>query len=114
MSVETDQAARDLMTKVKGEIRQVINNNTTAASLLATKSPDPHTPILSMMQMALANAAVDYMVLCGATPVEAFQAVTNCTGVAMQCWVETVLRLHGLKAKTNSKSTIIENAPVIN
>ena len=103
------EKVKELMKKLKGELRQVINDNTNVASTLATKSGDPHTPILSMMQMAYANAAVDYMVLCGVPPVEALQLVTNVTGQAMQHWLETVLRLHGLSAKANQTSTVIEN-----
>jgi hypothetical protein len=104
------EKAKDMMKRMKGDVREVINNYATETNTLANKGADPHTPVIAAMQMALANAAVDYLVLCGMTPPEALQTACNVTGIAMQQWLDTVLRLHKLKAETKTNIVGITDA----
>ena len=99
---------KDVMKRMKDDLRALINQYAEEANSLASESSvDPHAPVVAAMQIALANAAVDYMLLCGATPPEALQNVTNVTGMAMKQWIDTIVRLHKLNAKTTTASTII-------
>ena len=101
--MKVDQAkAKDMMTRMKGSIRSVLNDYATEASNLALNSDDPHSPVIACAQMALANAAADYLALCGATGPECFQITVNVTGQAMEKWVGAVMNAHGIKkAATN-------------
>ena len=98
---QIDQAkALDLMKRMKDDVRETINKYASESSELSVNSTDPHSPILGFMQMALANAGADYMALCGATPLEAFQVTINITGQAMQQWINAVVKKQNLKVKT--------------
>lgn len=107
MNQESIEKARDMMKRMKGDIRQILNDYATEASELAVREADPHTPVIQAAQIALANAATDYMVLCGDNAVEALNDVVQCTGLAMKQWTETAVRSMGLKAQTTVEKTIV-------
>ena len=95
------------MKRVKADVREVINKYATESSQLSVNSADPHSPVIGIVQMALANAAADYMNLCGATPLECFEVTVNISGQAMQQWINAVMKQSGIKLKepeaTNGK-----------
>ena len=86
---------------LKDDLRLIINNNATKASELAVNSTDPHTPVVQAMQIALINAAVDYMVLCGATPQDAVNDVIASLDVAVHTWINAVQRMGKPGGKPN-------------
>lgn len=92
-------AAIDLATRMKADVLAVLNKYANEASQIAVNMTDPHAPVIAFTQMALANAAADYLKLCGATPTECFQVTCNVTGNAMQQWVQAVLKKHGATAQ---------------
>ena len=98
-SVDT-AAVKAMMARMKIDLRKVIEAYATEASELSVNSPDPHTPIIGCMQMALANAASEYLISsCGTTPIEGFQLVVNTSGQAMRKWVEAAAKNMGLQLK---------------
>jgi hypothetical protein len=88
---ETDIKAIDLLKRMKADVRAVLDKYGNECSILATKSEDPHLPVVAAAQVALANAGTDYMVTCGAKPQDAVGGVINTTGVAMQQWMNAVI-----------------------
>ena len=77
---------------IKDEVRAVIEKHGTEASQLAPNQSDPHTPIISIMQMALAQAATEYLLVCGCPLPQAVQLTTDKTSEAMQQWLKTLFR----------------------
>lgn len=108
------EKVKDLHKRMKNSMRDLLNTYATEASGMAVRSADPHNPVVQAAQIALANAAVDYMVFCGSTPVDALQDVINSTGIAMKTWVDTIVRMHHLAAKTTSETTVINDEKTIN
>lgn len=83
-----------LMERMKKDVLAVLNKYATEASQIAVNMTDPHSPVIAFAQMAVANAAADYLKLCGANPAESFQVTVNTTGRAMQEWVNAVMKKH--------------------
>jgi hypothetical protein len=88
---EIEVKAIDLLKRIKADARAILDKYSTEASALATKSEDPHLPVVAAVQVALANAATDYMVTCGAKPQDAIGGVINTTGLAMQQWISALM-----------------------
>lgn len=95
--IDKDKAI-EMMEQMKSDLRAVINDYATEASAIAVNHGDPHSAVIACAQIALANASVDYMTLCGTKPLESFQVVVNATGQAMQQWINTVMRNNNIKA----------------
>lgn len=87
----------ELLKQIQADLRSILDDYAAEADTLAVNSIDPHTAIIHLTQMALVNAAADYMVNNGATAVEAFERVVSSTGDAMQAWVLAVAKEQGLK-----------------
>lgn len=105
MEVDKDRAT-NLLTKLKSDIRELLNKYASEASAVAVNSTDPHTPIIGCVQMALANASVDYLLLCGATPSESYRLTVISSGNAMEYWAKAIMKLaanhtEDVKNKTN-------------
>jgi hypothetical protein len=104
---------KDIVIPMKDAIRKVIDEYAIKAAQLSLDSTDPHAPVLGFVQMALANAAVDYMVDCGSLPLEAFEVTLVTTGGAMEAWTSKVMELQGItidkhgKAKRTRKSKLL-------
>lgn len=78
---------------MKDEVRAIIEKHATLASQLSPNFPDPHTPIIVFMQMALAQAAMEYLIVCGLPINETAGQVMNLTGRAMEAWARSLLKL---------------------
>jgi len=110
----SNEKAKDMMGRMKADIREVMNKYATEATALA-RNKDKISPVLSALQLAIANAAIDYVVLCGVPPADSVQVVANITGASMQHWINTVMKLHGLNGKTTTNTLEVTNEkPVIN
>ena len=57
ITAKKEHDPKTLLADMKNEVRAVIEKYANTALQLANKSADPHTPIISAMQIALANAA---------------------------------------------------------
>ena len=90
--------AVELMKKMKADVRGILNTYATEASQLAVNSDDPHSPVIGCAQMALANAAADYLALCGCTGPECFTITVNISGRAMEQWIKAVMKAQKLVA----------------
>ena len=88
--------AVELMKKMKADVRALLNTYATEASQLAVNSEDPHSPVIGCAQMALANAAADYLALCGCTGPECFTITVNISGQAMEQWIKAVIKSQNL------------------
>lgn len=91
------EKAVDLMKRMKLDVRNILTKYSVEAAELAVNSADPHSPVIGCAQMALANASSDYMVFCGANPLESFNITVNITGQAMQQWVDAVMKMQNIK-----------------
>jgi hypothetical protein len=91
------EKAKDLMARMKVDVRAILEKYAAEAADLSVNSDDPHSPVIGCVQMALANAAAQYMSFCGATPLEGFNVTVNITGQAMKHWVNAVMQHSGLK-----------------
>lgn len=96
--IDKDHAI-DLLKRVKGDIRAILDKYAVEAAKLSINSADPHSPVIGIVQMALANAAVDYMCHCGAVPMEGFEAAVSATGNAMEQWVNAVMKQNNIQTK---------------
>ena len=105
------EKAKDLTKRLKGELRKVLNKHCLEANTIS-KTTDPHTPIVGAMQVALISAACEYLVACGMVPGEALEMAYNVSGVAMEQWLNAVLKQNNLIAKTNLKTLDVNNDPV--
>lgn len=86
---------------LKDQVRSIINDNTNKASELAVNAADPHTPVIQAMQIALINASIDYMIVCGATPQDAVNDVIGSLDVAVRTWINAVQRMGKEGVKPN-------------
>ena len=101
---EKKKAIVDMMVRMVADVRKVLDTYATEAAGFSPNSPDPHSPVIGCAQMALANAGVDYMVVCGAKPVEALQVVVNTSGQSMETWIQHALRSAGIQVKPAEKA----------
>lgn len=90
MTPEIKTKVLNLSKTIKQEIRTIIDKHADEASQLAVKSDDPHVPIVGWMQMALANAATEYLITCGCQPIEAVQLMVDTTGKSMNGWMDAL------------------------
>jgi len=102
-----DKKAIEVTRKIKNDMRELINKYSTECSEIAVNSPDPHLPVIAACQMAFVEAATAYMILCGAKPEDALQGVINVTGIAMENWINAIIKGNNLKAETKVNKTII-------
>lgn len=79
-----------LSNTIKSEIRDILDKHATEASQLAVKSDDPHVPVIGWLQMALVNAATEYLITCGCQPIEAVQLTVDVTGKSMNAWINSL------------------------
>ena len=86
---EADQAIQ--MTKgIKADIRNLLQKHASLAAQLHSNDADPHTPIIGLTQMALAQASVEFLILAGCTPPDAVNFTLNVTQQAMQKWLDAL------------------------
>jgi hypothetical protein len=86
------EKVKEAIKPMKDDVRALIDKYASMAAELSPNSTDPHSPVLAFMQMALAQAAVEYMLVCGCTLPEAVQATVTVTGRSMEAWVRTLMR----------------------
>lgn len=98
----------EMMTRMKADVRDLINKYSVETATLAN-TKDHISPVVTSLQMALANAALDHAVFCGLPPVDALQGVINLTGSSMKVWIDTVIKLHKLHAKTTTDTVEVKN-----
>lgn len=83
-------AAAEFMKKLKPLVRQLIEDNAQEATEVAVNSPNPHGPIIGCMQLALAQAATEYLLTTGIPINAAAQATCELINSAMMAWVNSM------------------------
>lgn len=82
----------NLLKEMKTEIRAMLEKYANAASQLAANETNPHLPVISVAQMALATASVEYLLVCGMPMPVAVHATTDTTEKSMQSWVTQLMK----------------------
>lgn len=104
MSTE-DQRRQDLIEltqRVKDGIRSVLNENTNEAARLSN-DPDPHTPIIVVTQMAMAQACTEYLTVCGVPLNESVDLTIKKTQQSMEAWIKQLIRMSKPEAKAKRR-----------
>ena len=91
MTPEQGQQAINITMKIKKDLRKLINVHGAKVNALSPGS-DPHTPIIGCLQMALAQAATEYLMQQGCSTPEAIHAMTNATSAAMTRWLASLMK----------------------
>lgn len=91
---------------IKSDILDVITKHAAACSKLAIHSADPHTPVISTVQLAFAQAAVNYLIVCGLDVNTAVNATLQVTGQAMEHWARALLK-HSEAVTQSQKRTVL-------
>lgn len=81
----------------KDDLRIIVEKYATQTSLLAVNSSDPHLPVVSLMQMALAQACVEYLITSGMDVTTAVNATIQATGKSMEAWVSQIAKLQKIQ-----------------
>lgn len=81
-----------LMTAMREDMQAVLNKHAASAAEVAVNSVDPHSPVIACAQMALADASMRYLQLCGVRPQPALEAIVDLTNTSMQKWVRAVVK----------------------
>ena len=68
---------------MKTALRDILDKNAVHFS----KDDEPHTPIIGVTQISLAQASVEYLITCGAKPADAINATCEMTMRGMQRWI---------------------------
>ena len=95
MTEEEKTRTIEITREIKQTIRDALNKYATEVSVISRGSNDPHTPIIGVTQMALAQAATEYMVTNGASAIEAVEATCHTMNNSMQQWVAVVFKIKG-------------------
>ena len=93
MTEEERNRVLEISKEIKQAIRNTIDKYATEISIINTTNNDPHTPIIGVVQMALAQAATEYMVTNGASAVEAVDAACQTMNNSMQQWVKVIFKI---------------------
>lgn len=92
------QRSIELMAEVKFAVRMLLQKYATESFEISSGQQDPALPVISVVQMALAQAAVEYLCTAGRTPAEGVQQMTMMTEKAMHAWLNTLFRGHSATA----------------
>lgn len=90
MNEQEKQRAIEITKEIRTSLRTLLEKHSSEISTLNVNNADPHTPIVGVIQMAFAQAALEYMITCGAKPLEALQATCNTINGSMQRWVNSI------------------------
>lgn len=81
-----------VMKEIKNEVRAILNKHAADCSAIAVNSQDPHSPVIACVQMALVEAAMDYLRLCGVKPEFSLSAIVDLNGKVMMKWVKMLTK----------------------
>ncbi len=88
------QRSVELMAEVKFAVRMMLQKYATESAEIFKHSQDTSVPVIAVVQMALAQAATEYLITGGKTMDDAVRSMTATTERAMQHWLQTLFKQH--------------------
>ena len=86
------ELATEILKEIRQEVLTLMNNYSSKCSAVAVNSQDPHTPVIACVQMALLDASMSYLRVCGAIPETALRAIVEVNNQVMQKWVNALVK----------------------
>jgi len=78
---------------MRADLRHLLEKHSLPISLLSANDDDPHTPVISCVQLALAQVSLEYLITSGCTPQEATSCSWQAMTAALQQWANGLIRL---------------------
>jgi ferredoxin-NADP reductase len=88
------QRSVELMAEVKFAVRMLLQKYATESAEIFKHSQDTAVPVIAVVQMALAQAATEYLITSGRAMDDAVRAMSSTTEQAMHKWMQTLFKQH--------------------